>query len=75
MTLSSTPGPAKNRRLLHRGNVRDTVLVLALVSAAGFPLPFGNFWCAFGILAAGSLLNFMTKGILIRNTVLCDRGV
>jgi len=63
------------KRILHRGNVRDVVIVLSLVSAAFFTVDKVNIVVSLIVLAVGSWFNFVTKGTLVRETVLCDKGM
>jgi len=60
---------------LHRGNLRDVVILLAAGSAPFFPAPAWLIATALIVLAAASLLRILTKATLVRNEVLCTDGV
>jgi len=60
---------------LTRRNLRDLVIVLSLASTAVFATNNIEIYIAFGLLALGCFLHFVSKGTLIRNVVLCDKGI
>jgi hypothetical protein len=60
---------------LSRRNLRDLILALSLVSATVFPLSNATMLLGFGLLSLGCFLHFVSKGILIRNVVLCNKGI
>ncbi len=64
-------------KALYRGNLRDLVIVLAMISAflRIFPLDTAMCITALVLLGIGTLLHVVTKATLIRNRVLCDLGV
>ena len=62
-------------RKLTRSNLRDIVLLAAVVSAPFCHINDGRMIVAFVLLAAGCALHLVTKGTLVRNVVLCDKGI
>ncbi len=63
----------KNR--LTRSNVRDLVLLFAFASSLIFHHSVTTVTVGFSLLAVGCFLHVVAKGVLIRNVVLCDRGI
>ncbi len=63
------------RNLLTRSNVRDVVILCCLASSAIFSYTFVTMAVGFGLLAFGCFLHIIAKGVLIRNIVLCDKGI
>jgi hypothetical protein len=64
-----------NSYSLTRRNLRDLIIILSLVSAVLFPVSNVEIYLAFGLLTLGCFLHFISKGILIRNVVLCNKGI
>ena len=64
-----------NSYSLTRRNLRDVIIVLSLASAALFPVSNAKIYLAFGLLLLGCFLHFVSKGVLIRNVVLCHKGI
>jgi len=62
------------RGWLHRGRLRDIVVVLGVGSAWFCPVGFATLCLAFALLAAGAGLHVLVKGQLIRNVTLCTEG-
>jgi hypothetical protein len=60
---------------LTRRNLRDLIILFSLVSAVLFPVSNAEMYLAFGLLTLGCFLHFVSKGILIRNIVLCNKGI
>jgi len=60
---------------LHRGRLRDVVIVLCVLSVFLFPLDTATLCVALVLLALGCSLHVVVKGQLIRNVVLCTEGV
>ncbi len=60
---------------LYRGNVRDIIIVLSLISAIFFPITYTRIAVGLCVLVIGTLLHILTKATLIRNRVLCQDGV
>ena len=60
---------------LNRGNLRNVIIGAALISAVFCSLTWVNLIVSLILFTAGSLLSFITKGILVRDTVLCEKGV
>ncbi len=52
---------------LHRGNLREVVIVLACLSALFQPIDLAGILISFFLLALGSFIHFISKGILIRS--------
>ncbi len=61
--------------LINRSNLRDLIIILSIISS--FFCDVNTFSLALGIfmLLFGCFLHFVTKGVLIRNSVLCSTGV
>jgi protein-S-isoprenylcysteine O-methyltransferase Ste14 len=60
---------------LNRSRIRNVVLFLTLVSAPFCPITDATVVIGFSFLATGCFLHLVAKGILIRNTVLCNYGL
>ena len=63
----------KNR--LTRSNVRDVVFLCCFASSAIYSSSITNVAIGFSLLAVGCFLHIVAKGILVRNVVLCNRGI
>jgi protein-S-isoprenylcysteine O-methyltransferase Ste14 len=74
MSVDSKKAPGMKQGLT-RSNLRTLVLLMAVISAIFLPIHYSHMIVAFVLLAAGSLLHLVTKGTLIRNVVLCDKGI
>lgn len=61
-------------RWLHRGRLRDVVVILCLISALFHSLDMVTLGVALALFAAGCLLHVLVKGQLIRNVTLCREG-
>ena len=61
--------------LVTRSILRDIVLCACCASALFWPAGTGSVVTGFALLVIGSLLHVLSKGILVRNTVLCDEGI
>jgi len=59
---------------LHRGRLRDVVIILCVVSVFVFPLNTAMLCVALVLLALGCVLHVVVKGQLVRNVVLCTEG-
>jgi hypothetical protein len=64
-----------NRHFLTRKNLRDLILVLSFGSAVFFDINDAAKCIAFGMLGTGCFIHYVSKGILIRNVVLCTEGI
>jgi hypothetical protein len=60
---------------LTRKNLRDLIIVLSLGSAVFFDVNNAVKCIAFGMLGFGCFIHCVSKGILIRNIVLCTEGI
>jgi protein-S-isoprenylcysteine O-methyltransferase Ste14 len=58
-----------------RANLRNLIRFLSYLSVAVFSVNKVEITVAFFILAAGCLVHFITKGVLIRNVVMCNNGI
>ena len=65
----------KRDSILTRSNLRDVVLVLSFGCAPFFDITQGEMAAGFSLLVMGCFLHVVAKGILIRNVVLCTRGI
>jgi len=63
------------RPFLTRSRLRDVVLILCCASALLRPIGTGEIAVGFALLAIGCALHVVSKGILVRNTVLCESGI
>lgn len=63
------------RKGLTRSNLRNVVLLLSFVSAIFFTGSPWSMAVGSGVFIVGCFLHIITKGILVRNVVLCERGV
>ena len=68
-------GDPTNNSFLNRSRLRDLVLLLCFVSALIYKFNTFNVVAGFFLLAVGSFLHMVTKGILIRNVVLSNKGI
>lgn len=62
-------------RWLHRGRLRDLVVVLCVASVFLFPISTATLCVALAVLAIGCALHVVAKGQLVRNVILCTDGV
>jgi protein-S-isoprenylcysteine O-methyltransferase Ste14 len=66
---------AKGQHLLNHSNLRDVIIVLAIISSLAGPEPdLIGYLVPLGVLTAGCLLHFIVKGQLIHNVVLSREG-
>jgi len=65
----------RDEGFLTRSGLRDAVLLLSAASAFFYPLTPVATGAAFFLLLLGSFMHFLTKGVLIRNEVLCRDGI
>ena len=59
---------------LHRGRLRDVVVVLCVASPFLFPVSTATFCVGLALLAVGCALHVLVKGQLVRNVILCTEG-
>lgn len=69
---ASDTGSAK--RWLHRGNLRDIIIVLAVISSLFLPTNWPAMYVGLAVLAVGTGLHVLVKGQLIREVALCTEG-
>lgn len=67
--------PSRDKARLNRGNLRDIIIIAALTSILFSPPGEIPILAGFAVLAIGSLLHFLVKGVLIRNCVVCKEGI
>lgn len=69
-------GQVEGRRpLINRSNLRDIIIVVCVISAVLYDLDWVRL-VLFGVLMVfGCFFHYMTKGVLIRNVVLCQAGI
>lgn len=65
----------RTKGILTRSNLRDLVLAASFISVLFCPVSDGIVIVGLLLLAAGCLLHLVTKGVLVRNVVLCQEGV
>lgn len=63
------------KHLLTRSNLRDLIILCCLASSAIYGNSVATMVLGFFLLAIGCFLHIVAKGILVRNVVLCNRGV
>lgn len=66
---------SRGRDILTRRGLRDLVILLSAVSAVFYTPSPAMVSVAFVLLSLGSFIHFVSKGVLIRNEVLCRDGV
>ncbi len=66
--------PGGRRPFLNRSNLRDIIIVVCLISAVLYNLDWVRLSVAGVLLIFGCFFHYMTKGVLIRNVVLCREG-
>lgn len=64
----------KRRPFLNRSNLRDITIIIALISSLVYDLDFIRLLISFLLLSFGCFFHYVTKGVLIRNVVLCKDG-
>ncbi|OPY78062.1 MAG: hypothetical protein A4E64_00915 [Syntrophorhabdus sp. PtaU1.Bin058] len=64
----------KKHPLLNRSNLRDITIIVALISALVYNLDIVRLILSFLLLSFGCFFHYVTKGVLIRNVVLCKDG-
>jgi len=62
------------RPLINRSNLRDIIIVVCLISAILYELDWVRLVLSGVLLIFGCFFHYMTKGVLIRNVVLCRAG-
>jgi hypothetical protein len=60
--------------LINRSNLRDIIIIVCLISAVLYDLDRVRLAVAGALLIFGCFFHYMTKGVLIRNVVLCREG-
>ncbi len=60
---------------LTRSGLRDVVILLSAASAVFCTVATAEIGVAFFLLLLGSFVHFLSKGVLIRNEVLCTEGI
>jgi hypothetical protein len=64
-----------NANSLSRRNLRDLTVVLSLGSALFLDASSTTVYIALGLLGLGCFIHVVSKGTLIRNTILCKEGI
>jgi hypothetical protein len=64
----------ERRPLINRSNLRDLIIIVCLFSAVLYDLDWIRLALSGFLLIAGCFFHYMTKGVLIRNVVLCQSG-
>ncbi|MHB8109676.1 MAG: methyltransferase family protein [Syntrophorhabdaceae bacterium] len=65
---------AGKRPLINRSNLRDIIIIICLISAILYDLDWIRLALSGVLLVGGCFFHYMTKGVLIRNVVLCQAG-
>lgn len=64
-----------HKSIINRSNLRDLIIVISTISAFFYNTNKIAITVSVIMLALGCFLHFVTKGVLIRNTVLCSSGI
>ncbi len=64
----------KPHSILNRSNLRDITVVISLISALWYTIDLSVLFISFLLLSFGCFFHLVTKGVLIRNVVLCRDG-
>jgi hypothetical protein len=67
--------PGKGKNALTRSGLRDVIILLSVVSAFFYQVSSVRIGVALCLLVLGSFIHFVSKGVLIRNEVLCKDGI
>lgn len=67
--------PQQNDDVLTRSRLRDVVIVLSVISALFCDATGVQIVVAFLLLILGTFIHVITKGVLVRNEVLCKDGI
>ena len=62
------------RPLINRSNLRDIIIVVCLISAVLYELDWVRLVLSGLLMVFGCFFHYVTKGVLIRNVVLCQAG-
>lgn len=62
------------RPLINRSNLRDIIIVVCLISAVLYDLDLVRLILSGLLMIFGCFFHYVTKGVLIRNVVLCQEG-
>ncbi len=72
---AETNGEVRHRHpLINRSNLRDLIIVVCFISAILYDLDWIRLALSGVLLIGGCVFHYMTKGVLIRNVVLCQTG-
>ena len=64
----------KKYPIINRSNLRDIVIVICLFSSVFYNLDNVRLVLSFFLLTFGCFFHYVTKGVLVRNIVLCKEG-
>ncbi|HVN97173.1 MAG TPA: hypothetical protein VMT62_12150 [Syntrophorhabdaceae bacterium] len=64
----------RKRPFINRSNLRDIIIVISVLSAMFYGLDNVRLCLSFFLLCFGCFFHYVTKGVLIRNVVLCREG-
>ncbi len=64
----------KEHSVINRSNLRNIIIVISFLSALVCPIDSIRIFVSFLLLSMGCFFHFVTKGVLIRNVVLCKDG-
>lgn len=59
----------------NNGNLRDIAIVVATASVLIYTQAESSILLGFAVLAIGTLLHFLVKGVLVLNSVVCKDGI
>ncbi|MGA7874083.1 MAG: hypothetical protein WCA08_00340 [Desulfoferrobacter sp.] len=66
---------SRQKARLNRGNLRDMIIIMAFTSVLFSPPAEIPILVGFAALTIGTLLHFLVKGVLVRNSVVCKEGI
>lgn len=73
-SLEASAHFAGRRPFINRSNLRDIIIIISVISAIFCDLDWTRLILSGVLLIAGCFFHYMTKGVLIRNVVLCKSG-
>jgi len=65
----------EKHRSVTRSNLRNLIRFLSYISVLFYTVNFNEIIVAFFLLGLGCVAHFITKGVLIRNVVMCNNGI
>jgi hypothetical protein len=72
--MSIVENNRKKYPIINRSNLRDIIIVICIFSSVLYDLDKVRLIISFFLLTFGCFFHYVTKGVLIRNVVLCKEG-